>query len=588
MQEDKNKSLDIKVLGRILAQARPYKKLFFGSIFLAILLAPIGVARPKLINIMVDDYIMQYDQTGLIKMVIILVAFIIFNSLLRYVFIYATNLLGQSVVKDLRVRVYNHIVGLRMRYFDQTPIGRSTTRTINDIETINSVFTQGIITIAADVLSIVVVLAIMFYTSWRLTLICLITMPFLMLSTYVFKEKVKVAFQRVRKEISNMNSFLQERISGMRIIQIFNAERQEEEKFRSINRSYTGANLNAITYYAIFFPVVEIIHYAAIALMVWWGASSFLEGSVSLGALIVFPIYVSMLFRPIRMLADKFNTLQMGIVAAERVFNLLDRAEQIPDSGDLTPDRITGKIEFEDVHFSYDGENEVLKDIRFSMNPGETLAVVGSTGSGKSTIINLLYRFYDIQSGAIHIDDHNNMEYDLNHLRSKIALVLQDIMLFSGTIYDNITLRNSTVSEQSVIEAAQQIGAHEFILQLPGGYDFEVNERGENLSMGQRQLIAFVRALVYNPDILILDEATSSVDVQTESTIQYAIERLIKKRTSIVIAHRLSTIQHADKIMVLSKGRIKELGTPEELLNIEGGHYRKMHELQFEQEMLKI
>jgi ATP-binding cassette subfamily B multidrug efflux pump len=509
---------------------------------------------------------------------------LILEAGLRYVFIYSTKLLGQSVIRDLRVRVFKHITKLKLSYFDRTPIGTSTTRTINDIEAINTVFSQGSITILADILTLLTVLGMMFYTSWKLTLICLTTMPFLIIASYVFKEKVKHSFQKVRGEISKMNAFMQERITGMRIVQIFNAERQEMDKFKKINKRYTQANLDSILYYAVFFPVVEIIAAASLGLMVWWGAQDALRaGGVTLGALVAFPIFLDMLFRPIRTVANNFNTLQMGLVASERVFSLLDKEEFIKNEGTIKPERFKGDLSFRDVHFAYNPPEYVLKEINFDVKAGETLAIVGSTGSGKTTIINILNRFYDIQKGSIQIDGHDIGEYELEAFRKRIAIVLQDVFLFSGSVFENITLRDERFSRATVMEAAKMIGAHEFIEKLPGGYDYQVMERGATLSMGQRQLISFVRALVFDPDILILDEATSSIDPETESVIQHAIETLIAKRTSIIIAHRLSTIRHADNIMVLSKGRVEEFGSHDDLLKIEEGHYRKLYEMQFVQ-----
>jgi len=490
-------------------------------------------------------------------------------------------MLGQNVIRDLRIRVFDHITSLRLTFFDNTPIGTSTTRTINDIETINTVFTQGVITIIADLMTLVFVFGLMVYTSWQLTMVCLTTIPIMIFATYIFKESVKKSYQAVRKEISRMNAFLQERISGMRIIQIFNAEQQELDKFNEINRAYTGANLKAIFAYAVFYPVVEIISATSLALMVWWGARGAIGGEITLGVLVAFPIYLSMLFRPIRMLADKFNTLQMGLVAAERVFTLLDTEDKIENKGTIKAEKLEGNITFENVHFAYVGSQYVLKDVSFDITPGETMAIVGSTGSGKSTIINILNRFYPLHKGKISIDGTSIDDYELRSLRSRIAVVLQDVFLFSGTILENISLMDESISREDVISAAKTIGAHKFIMKLPGGYDFQVMERGATLSMGQRQLISFVRALVANPDILILDEATSSIDPETEGVIQYAIETLIAKRTSIIIAHRLSTIKHADKIMVLSKGEIQELGSHEELLKIEEGHYRNLYDMQF-------
>lgn len=583
----KNNQIDFYLLGRVLRLARPYQHIFITAGVLAVILAPLAVLRPYLINVMVDDYVFDFNIAGLTKIAGVFVAVLIIESILRYFFIYSTALLGQSVIRDLRVKVFQHISSLRLKYFDQTPIGTSTTRTINDIETINTVFSQGAITIIADILTLFAVLGMMFYTSWRLTLVCLTTLPFLIAASYIFKEKVKAAFQIVRTQISKKNAFLQERISGMRIVQIFNAEKQEMAKFKAINREYTQANLDSILYYAIFFPVVDIISAASLGLMVWWGASGVIGGEVTLGALIAFPLYLSMLFRPIRMMADRFNTLQMGLVASERVFTLLDKDTKIENKGIYSPNKVAGKIEFKNIFFAYTAHDWVLKNLSFKINEGETLAIVGGTGSGKSTIINILNRFYETQKGEILVDDRNIREFELNNLRQKMAIVLQDVFLFSGSVLENITLRDKQFSRTEVIKAAKLIGAHEFISKLPNGYDYEVMERGATLSMGQRQLISFVRALIFNPDILILDEATSSIDPETESVIQYAIEKLIAKRTSIIIAHRLSTIRHANNILVLDKGEIQEFGAHEELVKIENGHYRELYEMQFLHNMVE-
>ncbi|MCB0569316.1 MAG: ABC transporter ATP-binding protein [Phaeodactylibacter sp.] len=578
---DKNK-IDFYLLGRVLGLAKPYRGVFALAVLLTVVLAPLATLRPWLVQDIVDNYIFVSDTHGLTRMALILCGVLIVEASLRYVFIYATSWLGQAVIRDLRVRVFKHIVRLRLSYFDRTPIGTSTTRTINDIEAINTVFSQGSITIIADLIMLLTVLGVMFYTSWKLTLICLATMPFLIIASYIFKEKVKVSFQRVRTEIARMNAFLQERITGMRIVQIFNAEQQEMGKFGKINREYTQANLDSILYYAVFFPVVEIIAAASLGLMVWWGAQDALRaGGVTLGALVAFPIYLDMLFRPIRTVANNFNTLQMGLVASERVFGVIDKADHIENNGTVQPEKLIGEVAFKNAWFAYNAKEYVLKDISFHIRPGQTLALVGSTGSGKTTIINILNRFYDIDKGSILIDGKNIREYELEALRRRIGIVLQDVFLFSGSVLDNITLRDPRFSREEVVEAARLIGAHEFIERLPGGYDYQVMERGATLSMGQRQLISFVRALIFDPDILILDEATSSIDPETESVIQYAIEKLIAKRTSIIIAHRLSTIRHADNIMVLSKGEVQEFGSHEELLRIEDGHYRHLYEMQF-------
>ena len=587
MAKGKKNRINFSLLSRVLKLAKPYSNVFILSAVLAVVLAPLAIARPFLIKQMVDEYIFKNDYSGLINITLIIFAVLFVEVGLRYVFIFSTNLLGQSVIKDLRVRVFKHISSLKLTYFDKTPIGTSTTRTINDIEAINTVFSQGAITIIADLLTVFAVLIIMFITSWKLTLICLTTFPFLVLAGYIFKEKVRKAYEKVRTQIAKMNAFLQERISGMRIVQIFNAERQEMQKFKAINRKYTQANLDSILYYAIFFPAVEIIQAVSLALMVWWGAGEAIRSEVTIGTLVAFPLYLSMLFRPIRMLADRFNTLQMGLVAAERVFGIIDNDNQIENKGTAKPASLSGDVAFDKVWFAYNEKDYVLKDISFEIKEGETLAIVGSTGSGKSTIINLLNRFYEIQKGAILLGGKNIKEFELKHFREKIAVVLQDVFLFSGSVYENITLRDRNISKETVMEAAKMIGAHEFIEKLPGGYDYQVMERGATLSMGQRQLISFVRALVFDPDILILDEATSSIDPESESIIQFAIETLIKKRTSIIIAHRLSTIRHANNILVLSKGELMEFGPHESLVKIEDGYYKKLYEMQFLQPVVE-
>ncbi len=575
------KQFDLDIFKRVIRLANPYRGILFFCAFLAVILAPITVIRPYLIKEMVDKYIFKSDVEGMIFLTGVIFGVLILNVCLRYLFIYYTNWLGQSVIRDLRVKVFNHITSLKLRYFDTTPIGTSTTRTINDIETINSIFTQGVITIIADLLTLIAVLIIMTITSWKLTLICLSTAPFLILASYIFKEKVKASYQVVRTQIQKMNAFLQERITGMKIVQIFNAEKQQMDTFKEINREYTQANLNSILYYAIFFPVVEIISAVALGLMVWYGARGVIAGDVSLGALVAFPLFLSLLFRPIRLLADKFNTLQMGLVAAGRVFDLLDNHDKIVEKGDKEVKKLSGDIVFDDVQFAYNDKDLVLKNISFELKEGETLAIIGSTGSGKSTLINILNRFYELNSGEIRIGGENIDEMTIESLRSRISIVLQDVFLFSGSVLENINLKNPAITKKEVVAASKMIGAHEFIEKLPGGYDYEVMERGATLSMGQRQLISFVRALVFQPDILILDEATSSIDPETEGVIQYAIEKLIDKRTSIIIAHRLSTIKHADKIMVLDQGEIAEFGAHSDLIKKKDGHYKALYEMQF-------
>lgn len=577
-----SKKVNLSLLGRLFQLVKPYRWIFLLAAILTVTLAPLSILRPYLIQQMVDDHVFKGDPTGLTRIAIIVFALLIVETVFRYGFSYVTSWLGQSVIRDLRVRIFRHITSLRLSYFDRTPVGTSTTRTINDIETINSVFSEGVMTIIADLLTLFAVLGIMFYTSWKLTLVCMTVLPFLIIASYIFKEKVKTSFQIVRTQIARMNAFLQERITGMRTVQIFNAEKQEADRYKTINREYTKANLDSILYYAVFYPVVDIVAAAALGLMVWWGARNTLEvNGVTLGVLVAFPIYLNMLFRPIRTLADNFNTLQMALVAAERVFQLLDRTDKIENTGTLKPGRLKGEVVFDKVWFSYNDKDFVLKDVSFQIQPGKTMAIVGSTGSGKTTITNIINRFYDLQQGEVRIDGVNLREYELQGLRRRIAVVLQDVFLFSGTILENITMRDSGISREQVVEAAQMIGAHEFIMRLPGGYDYQVMERGATLSMGQRQLVSFVRALVFDPDILILDEATSSIDPETESVIQFAIETLIEQRTSIIIAHRLSTIRHADHILVLEKGQVLEYGDHDTLLRNENGRYRELYEMQF-------
>ena len=573
--------LDAQLLKRVLAEAAPYKSLLLSTTLMAILLAPLATIRPWLVQKMVDEHIVFSDVEGLLKLSIIFVIVLFLHAFLTYLFTYLSGVLGQAVVRDLRIKIFNHINRFNLSYFDKTPIGTSTTRTINDVETINTVFSQGVITIIADILTLIVVLAIMFITSWELTLIALTTSPFLVIASYIFKEKVKTSFQSVRTEISRMNAFLQEQISGMRLVQIFHIEKSSMRRFKTINREYTKANLDSVLYYAVFYPVVEIISAASLGLMVWWGAKGVIGESVSMGALIAFPIYLNMLFNPIRILADKFNTLQMGLVASDRVFALLDNQAEQEVTGHLKPEKLRGEVVFNKVNFAYQGEDWVLKNVDFQIEPGETLAIVGATGSGKTSIISLINRFYTHQSGLISIDGTDIKDFDLQALRHKMALVLQDVFLFSGSVFENITLRDESISREKVLSAAKMIGAHEFIEKLPGGYDYQVMERGATLSMGQRQLISFVRALVFEPDILILDEATSSIDPASESVIQKAIETLIAQRTSIIIAHRLSTIMHAHKILVMQRGEVMESGSPEDLLKNEEGLFRKLHDMQF-------
>jgi ATP-binding cassette subfamily B protein len=584
MSDSAPQKFNFSLFRRVMAMVKPYKATFYFVTALTLLMAPLAVLRPKMLQQMVDDYVFAGNVSGMTLFACLIFGVLVTEVVLRYFFLYYADWLGQATIRDLRVRVFNHVTRLNLSYFDKTPIGQSTTRTINDIESINTIFSEGSITILADLMTIFFVLVVMFFSSWKLTLMVLSVFPLLIWGSIQFKESVRKSYEKVRNHIATMNAFLQERISGMRIVQIFNAEGREAEKFRQINRDYTSANLKSILAYAIFFPVVDIISALSLGLMVWYGARGVLSEEVTIGTMVAFPLYISMLYRPIRMLADKFNTLQMGLIAAERVFKLLENDDTVRNTGTLAPERLRGSVSFDGVWFGYGGDaqqDSVLRDVSFDIEPGKTLAIVGSTGSGKTTIISLLGRFYEIQSGEIRIDGRPLRDYDVYALRRRMAVVLQDVFLFSGSVLENITLRDPEITERQVVEAAKMIGAHAFIEKLPGGYHYQVMERGATLSMGQRQLISFVRALVFNPDILILDEATSSIDPETESVIQFAIERLIAKRTSIIIAHRLSTIRHASNILVLDKGTVVEFGPHEALLALENGKYRALHDKQF-------
>lgn len=587
-KEGKKQVFDFRLLGRIIRYASPYRRRLNSSIILAIVLAVMAPIRPWLINTTVNDYIQHNVAEMVIRITIFQIALIILETVLRFFFSYYTAWLGQTVVRDLRVNVFKKILGLNLRQFDQTPIGTLTTRTVNDIETISDVFAEGFIPILADFLTIIAVLFTMFYINWQLTLVCLIPFPFLILATYYFKESVNKSFHRVRNAVAALNAFVQEHIQGMQVVQAFAVEQKELNKFNKINKDHRNANIHAIFAYSVFFPVVEIILAISLGLLVWFGAAQAIsaskdEATKMAGEIMSFIILLNMLFRPLRFIADKFNVLQMGMVASERVFKVMDNTDEIaPSAQDAFQPQgaVPGKIEFDHVWFAYNEENWVLKDISFIVNPGDTVAIVGHTGSGKTSIISLLNRLYHIQKGSIKLDGVKLEDYELDALRSKVGVVLQDVFLFAGTITDNVTLRNENISKEKVIEAAKLIGLHDFIMRLPNNYDFNVMERGATMSQGQRQLLSFIRALLFDPSVLILDEATSSVDTETEHMIQNAIDKLIEGRTSIVIAHRLSTIRKADKIIVLDKGEIKEMGTHEELLML-GGYYAKLHEMQF-------
>jgi ATP-binding cassette subfamily B multidrug efflux pump len=567
----------------VFGYARPYRQKFWLSVLLAILLALITPIRPLLVQLTVNEYIVQQLPRLLVQVILIQVAIIFIETLIRFGFSYQTSLLGQSVVMDLRMDTFNKIVRLNVRQYDKTPIGTLTTRTINDIESVNDIFAEGLVPIIADLLSIGCVLSYMLWADWRLTLIALIPFPVIIIATYFFKESINRSFQAVRNAVADLNAFVQEHITGMSVVQAFAAEGHEFEKFKVINRHHRNANVKAIFAYSVFFPVVEIVLALSIGLVVWYTSKEALQLQQSQqGTVIAFILCLNLLFRPLRVIADKFNVLQMGVIASERVFKVLDNPDVLPATEEKAykPTVLQGKIEFDRVEFEYTPGTPVLRGVSFSAAPGETLAIVGHTGSGKSTIISLLTRLYEIQAGQILIDDVPLAEYNVESLRSQVGVVLQDVFLFSGSVLDNITLRNPRITRQQVEEAAKMIELHDFIMSLPGGYDFDVRERGATLSLGQRQLISFIRALLYNPSILVLDEATSSVDTESERLIQRAIDKLISNRTSIVIAHRLSTIRKANKIIVLDKGVLIESGTHQELLDLKG-YYARLYEMQF-------
>jgi len=575
-------AFNVSLLKRIFQYVKPYRRIFIWSVVLTVLLALVAPVRPFLIKYTLDNYILKGHYDGLLMMTIVMLVMLVVQSGIQYSHTLLTNTLGQSAIRDLRINVFNHITKLRLKYFDKTPIGQLITRTVSDLETISDIFSEGLIVIIGDILQVIAIIGVMFYADWQLTIVVLLPIPLLVMATSVFQRSIKSAFQEIRTEVSNLNTYLQEHITGISIIQYFAREEQEYRKFKKINMRYRDANIRSNWYYSIFFPVVEVISAMSLGLLVWYGAKSILAKplDVTPGTIAEFILYISMLFKPIRELADKFNTLQMGMVGAERVFKVLDTDELTVNKGTYTPEKMNGEISFDKVWFAYTDDNFVLKDLSFKVKAGQTVAMVGATGAGKSSTINILNRFYEIQKGTIKIDGVNIDDYELNYLRSNIATVLQDVFLFSDTIFNNITLNNQRITMAEVVDAAQKVGAHDFIERLPGGYQYNVMERGATLSAGQAQLISFIRALVYNPSILVLDEATSSVDTETEMLIQTAIDKLMKGRTSIVIAHRLSTIQKADQIIVLDKGEIKEIGNHQELLKIDG-YYKRLYDLQF-------
>ncbi|MFM8348877.1 MAG: ABC transporter ATP-binding protein [Bacteroidota bacterium] len=575
--------IDFTVVRRILKFVGPYRAQFYAVVVLTVLLGALGPIRPVLIQYTLDEHVTRGNHGAVIQVMLILVALLAVQTVVQYAHTFLSGRVGQYVIRDIRVRLYEHLIRLRLQFFDRTPIGRLVTRTISDVESISDVFSEGLAAMAGDLLQIIFILGFMFWTDWRLALVSLSTIPFMLLATYIFKEKIKVAFNEVRNAVANLNTFVQEHISGMNIVQLFAAEDREYAKFKSINKEHLDSNLKSVLYYSVYYPVAEIISAMGIGMLVWYGARGALNPEttgITIGTLTAFIMYIQMFFRPIRMIADRYNTLQMGIVSSSRIINLLDSDEYVMKEGTIRPESIRGEVNFHDVWFAYNEPEYVLKGINLGIRPGETVALVGSTGAGKSTVVNLLNRFYDINRGSISVDGIDVREMDLKTLRTNIGVVLQDVFLFSDSIRNNIALNDPSVTDERILHAADLVGARRFIERLPGGLNHEVMERGATLSVGQRQLISFIRAMVYDPRILILDEATSSVDHETEEMIQTAIGKMMTNRTAIVIAHRLSTIQRADRIVVLEKGEIREIGTHQELLD-RGGIYAQLHRMQY-------
>lgn len=583
MSEVTGKAWDTKLFQRVLKYVRPYRPTFYFTGFLVVILAVLAPLRPHLIQKIVDDKVSVGDSEGVLNITLLLIAVLIFEAIVQFYQTYLANWLGQTIIKDIRVQLYKHILAFKLKYFDRTAIGTLVTRNVSDIETIANIFSQGVLVIFGDILKLIVVIVYMFYENWLLALIVLIPIPILIVATNIFKRVIKKAFQEVRTQVSRLNAFVQERVTGMKIIQVFNREKIEMERFEQMNKLHRQAHIRTVWAYSIFFPVVEMLSASSIALLVWWGTKSVLEGVTTVGNLMGFILLIHMLYRPIRQLADRFNTLQMGMVSSERVFTILDTESSIEDEGAIEKESLDGNITFENVSFAYNEDDYVLKNVSFEAQKGETIAFVGATGSGKTSTINLLGRFYEFQKGKITIDGIDIRDYKVENLRGNMAVVLQDVFLFSDTIYNNITLNAPHISKESVIEASKKVGAHDFISKLPGEYQYNVKERGGMLSVGQRQLISFIRSYVHDPSILILDEATSSIDTESERLIQNATDVLTEGRTSIVIAHRLSTIQKADRIIVLEAGEIIEQGNHQELLAA-NGHYKKLFELQFAKE----
>jgi len=575
-------AFDFSLFKRLIKYTNPYKWTFYFVAIAAILLSFFAVLRPYLLQVTIDDSIIPKDNDNLVFYISMMLVVLFLEVIFQFCFIYFANWLGQEVVRDLRVNLFKHMLQFKMKYYDKSAVGRLVTRAVSDIETIASIFSEGLFMIASDLLKMLVVLGFMFYKSWQLTLLVITVLPFILYATRVFQKKMKIAFEDVRNQVANLNTFVQERITGMKIVQIFTRENVEYQKFKDINNKHKSAWIKTVWYNSIFFPIAEMSTSITIGLIVWYGGLRVVEDdALSLGIIIMFIELAQMLFRPLRQIADKFNTLQMGMVAANRIFAILDTDSVIQDTGSKEISNLKGEIEFENVRFSYDEGEEVLKGVSFKAEPGETIAIVGATGAGKSTVINLLNRFYEIDSGRIMVDGMDIKDITLKTLRAEIAVVLQNVFLFADTILNNITLQNPNVTEEDVIKAAKEIGIHDFINSLPNGYYYNVKERGVMLSSGQRQLISFLRAYVSNPSILVLDEATSSVDSYSEQLIQDATDKITANRTSIVIAHRLATIKKADRIIVMDAGKIVEMGTHKQLLKVQNGFYKNLYEVQF-------
>ena len=571
---------DLKILNRLFIFCKPYMGVFYVLIFLTLSLSILQPIRPYITQIIIDDYVSLNDLDGLKNMIFLLFGLLIINAIVMYFHTYLSGWLGQNIIKDIRIKLFSHLQNFKLQFFDKTPIGRIVTRNVSDIETIADIFGQGIAAIIGDILQLFGIVVLMFYINWKLTLISLATLPFLFLTTYIFKEKVKLSFNNVRNAVANLNSYVQEHIIGMNIVQIFGNEEKEYKRFKDINETHLKANLKAVLYYSIYFPVMELFTSIGLGLLIWYGSNQLFSEEVTLGVLVAFIMYLQLFFRPIRSIADRFNTLQMGVVSSKRIFDLLDRNEEIDSNEKLKDIQLNGDVEFKDVWFAYNDEEYVLKNISFKINSGESVGFVGSTGSGKTSIINLINRFYDFQKGTILVDGNDIKDYNLSSLRSNLGMVSQDVFLFSDSIYNNITLFNDSIKEDEVWNAIKKVGAEKFINKLPNGLQFDVKERGISLSVGQRQLISCIRIMLYDPKIILLDEATSSIDSESETMIQKAISEILKNRTSIVVAHRLSTIKEVDKIVVIDSGKIKEIGNHKDLIQ-SNGFYKKLYEMQY-------